>query len=365
MNVLHLISGGETGGSKNHLLSFIEKCKNEGVYLGVFQEGLLAEEARKRNIPVVVFNQKSRYDFSILQRIKKEIIEKKINIVHTHGPRANLFTLFLRRMIKFTWVTTIHSDPEKDFIKGGVKGKVFTAINMHVLKKIDHFFAVSNRFKEMLVRFGIKSEKITTIYNGIDFDIELTTTISRKQIGLSDEDFVITMVARLHPIKGHIIAFEAIHKLVSSGKNVKLLLIGNGPLEDELKKVVQKLQLTDNILFYGFQEDVHSFLSLSDVKLLASYSESFPLVILEAARAYTPVISTDVGGVKDLISDPSLGWIINIKNVEELKVAIEEAIILKQSDKLQQIATNLNKKASEKYSVDQLVDTILKKYRTL
>ena len=365
MRILHLISGGETGGSKNHLLSLLEKCRDEDIYLGVFQEGRLSEEARHKGIPVFVFGQRSRYDFSIIPKLKKMILEKEIDIVHTHGPRANLFTFFLKRLISFKWITTIHSDPEKDFIKGGVKGRVFTRLNMTVIKRIDHFFAVSERFKEMLVGFGISASKITTIYNAISFDLGLKATKFRSDLGISDEEFIIIMVARLHPIKGHIVAFEAITRLNQHGNKVKLLLVGNGPIEQELKANVEKLQITDQVMFLGYQEDVHSYLALSDVKLLASYSESFPLVILEAARADTPVISTDVGGVKDLISDRKYGWIIAIKNVDELVLAIEEAIEQKNSDKLRQIGLNLHEKASKEYSLDQLVAKTLKTYRSL
>ncbi len=170
MKVLHLISGGETGGSKNHLISLLQQFNKEEIILGVFQEGKLSEEARESGLPVVVFGQTSRYDFSVIKKVKALIKEQQITIVHTHGPRANLFTYFLKKQGDFKWITTIHSDPSKDFIKGGVKGKVFTWLNMKVLNEIDYFFAVSNRFKDMLVQFGLASNKIFVIYNSIPFD---------------------------------------------------------------------------------------------------------------------------------------------------------------------------------------------------
>jgi L-malate glycosyltransferase len=360
MKVLHLISGGETGGSKNHLLSLLSHLKKEEILLGVFQEGQLSEEARQLGIPLVVFGQSSRYDFSIIGKIKMTMRQEGIDMVHTHGPRANLYAYIMRQTTKFKWVTTIHSDPQQDFIKGGVKGKVFTAINMRVIKKIDHFFAVSERFKQMIVGFGIDANKITTIYNGIEFDISLEAKLSPQDLGLSDDDFVIIMVARLHPIKGHTVVFDAIKDL-----NVKLLLIGDGPIRKELEEEVAAKGLQDKVHFLGFQKDVHSYLSLSDVKLLASYSESFPLVILEAARAHIPVISTDVGGVKDLISDPSLGWIVPIKDVPSMTDVIEQAMLQKAEGQLSKIGKNLYTKASANYSVDQLSEKTKQTYNKL
>ncbi len=355
MKVLHLISGGETGGSKNHLISLLQQFNKEDIVLGVFQEGQLAEEARKLQLPLVVFGQTSRYDFSVIKKMKSLIQKEQISIVHTHGPRANLFTFFLRKKISFKWITTIHSDPSKDFIKGGLKGKAFTWLNMKILHSIDYFFAVSNRFKEMLVDFGLDGEKIFVIYNGIDFDGEYVQKIFREDIGLSEDDFIVTMVARLHPIKGHELAFQAIKELVEAGKqDVKLLLIGNGPIEEELKQKVQELGITESVKFLGFQSDIHSYLSLSDVKLLTSYSESFPLVILESARAKTPVISTDVGGVKDLISEPSLGWVVPIGDERQIKNSIQEAMDDKSRKQLRDKGEQLSNKARRNYSLQNL-----------
>jgi L-malate glycosyltransferase len=360
MKVLHLISGGETGGSKNHLLSLLAHLNKEEIVLGVFQEGQLSEEARQLGIEIIVFGQSSRYDFSILKRIKQTI--QKVDLVHTHGPRANLYTYLIRQTMKFKWITTIHSDPTKDFIKGGVKGKVFTAINMSVIKKIDHFFAVSDRFKQMIVGFGIKPEKITSIYNGIEFNLPLEAKLTRSGLNIADEDFVVIMVARLHPIKGHTVVFDALTKITHP---VKLLLVGDGPIRQELEQEVTQKGLTNKVQFLGFQKDVHSYLSVSDIKLLASYSESFPLVILEAARAHTPVISTDVGGVKDLISDSSLGWIVPIKDASAIAEAIKEAILEKEQGQLIKMAERLYEKASINYSVDQLADQTKKTYSKL
>ncbi|UYZ21814.1 glycosyltransferase family 4 protein [Mesobacillus jeotgali] len=362
MKVLHLISGGETGGSKNHLLSLLKNLKDTEVLLGVFQEGKLSEEARQMGIPVIVYGQSSRYDFSVISKIKQTIKDNQISIVHTHGPRANLFTYFVRQTIPFKWISTIHSDPSQDFIKGGIKGKIFTTINMTVIKKIDHFFAVSERFKQMLVGFGLRAEKITTVYNGISFDEKLQCKLPRVDLQLKEDDFVICMVARLHPIKGHTVVFEALKKVLATKPNVKLLLIGDGPEREDLEREVRDKGLTENVRFLGFQQDVHSYLCLSDVKLLASYSESFPLVILEAARAHTPVISTDVGGVKDLISDPSLGWVVPIKDSAALAGAVTEAI---NTTNLPELGNNLYEKASRLYSIDQLAKSTEKTYKKI
>lgn len=366
MKVIHIISGGETGGSKNHLLSLLNKFDKDEVTLCMFTKGDFYDEALKLNLNVILLSQKSRYELSVIGRLVKVIQEGKFDIMHTHGPRANLFGLIVSKFVKSKWIITVHSDPRDDFIKGGLKGKIFTSINLKVLKRADHLFAVSHRFQEMLVKMGVQKENTTAIYNGIDFtarDIKLT----RSDFGLDEEDFVIAMVARLHPIKGHVEVFRALKLIVDSnpGIKLKLVLVGDGPSKETLIREVKRLNFEDYVLFLGFQTDVHSILSFSDIKLLASYSESFPLVILESARAKTPVISTDVGGVKELISDPSLGWVVPIKDIYAIQRAIQNAVELKAAGQLQEIGNSLYEKASMNYSIDQLYEKIYTTYKKL
>ena len=86
-----------------------------------------------------MFSQKSRYDLSILKNISEFINNEKFDIVHTHGPRANFYVSLMKKRITAKWVTTIHSDPFEDFTKQGLKGWIFTKLNLKAFKNIDLF----------------------------------------------------------------------------------------------------------------------------------------------------------------------------------------------------------------------------------
>jgi glycosyltransferase involved in cell wall biosynthesis len=367
MKVLHLNAGNETGGGMVHILSLLSEFNRDEMVLGLFEKSVMYYEAEKLGIKVKCFEQKSKYDLSVLKKVANYIENEKFDIVHTHGARANLFACILKKFMKcrYKWVTTIHSDPREDFIGCGLKGRVLTNIHLFALKSPDHYFAISKRFKDMLIGMGINESRITTIYNGIRFEQPCHPVVDRKEIGLHTDDFVLIMIARLHPIKGHIIAFEAIKRLSAKYSNLKLLLVGSGTLMEKLKQKTRELNIEDQVIFLGHQKHVHGFLSIADVKVLTSYSESFPLVILEAARAKTPVISTDVGGVKDLISSPSLGWVIPPKDVTALEHAIEEAIARKKDGTLKEIGKRLYEKASREYSIQHLTESIYHTYKKL
>ncbi len=272
MKVLHLIGGKEGNGSKNHLIPLLDHSDRSQIHLAVFDKGAIYEEAKQRHIPVTHLNQRNRYDLTVLSRLKKLIADENIDLLHTHGPRANLYGYLLRFLSRTSrkeagvlWTTTLHSDPEKDFMGRGFLGICFTKLHLKVLKKMDHYFAISKAFTEQLQLAGIPSKNITTIYNGVDFDTESPAyqtefseeitarpkeqVLTREALGLAKDDFVMLTIGRLHPVKGHEHILTAIRELRNEGTAVKWLVIGDGPLEDDLKKKVKEDKLEDTVYF--------------------------------------------------------------------------------------------------------------------
>jgi L-malate glycosyltransferase len=367
LKVLHLNAGVETGGGMVHILQLLHHFDQADMILGLFEKGLIYDKAIEKGIKVVLFKQRSRMDFKLLKKIIHLIDEENLEIVHTHGPRANFYGCFLkRRRPRIKWIITVHSNPRHDFLGKGLIGKAFTFLHLWALKKPDHYLAISSRFKDFLISEGIEEKKITTIYNGIDFSTNPNcSTISREALNVLEDDFLMIMVARLCPVKGHHIVFQALKELIMIHPNIKLLVVGDGFLEEELKKFVQKIGIADSVIFLGHRDDVDSLYKISDIKVLSSFSESFPLVLLEAARAKKPVITTDVGGVRDLIISKDLGWIVPIKSHDHLKQAIEEAINYKKMGKLKEMGMNLYNRASTHFTIDHFQESVLHAYKNL
>lgn len=365
MKVAHLISGGETGGSRKHVITLLEKLKKEQICLILLQDGDFAQEARAAGIWVEVFAQKNRYDLRVLKRVATFLKEQSFSILHTHGPRSNLFGIVLKTIVGMEWVTTVHSDPQLDFIRGGLRGTIFTKLSKFALRKMDHYFAVTEAFRQKMIALGISSNKITTIYNGIDYSEPLSREVTlRTSLGYSDQDFVMVIVARLHPIKGHHELFAAMAGL-QAYKHIKLLVVGDGPSREVLIDQVNRLGISDRVQLVGFRKDIRALFSISDVGLLTSYSESFPLVMLECANEGRTMIGTDVGGVKELVADPSLGWVVPPKDVEALRNAILQAYAKFQADQLIVMGENLRERASSLFALDKLAEDTLRTYEAI
>src|SRR5690606_26423773 len=116
MKILHLNSGNETGGGMFHILSLLKQLKNStDVTLGVFHDEVMAAKARSLGINVKVFKQHSQIDLTVAKQIKEYIQDNDIDILHSHGARANFISLFVKPKKNFKWYLTVHSNPLDDF----------------------------------------------------------------------------------------------------------------------------------------------------------------------------------------------------------------------------------------------------------
>lgn len=324
MKVLHLISGAETGGSKKHILTLLAAFNQGDVILGVFEWGPFAEEATALGIDVVHFPQKSRYDVSVKKKVLTVLDKENCTVLHSHGPRANLLVATMKKKLTVSWVVTVHSNPLLDFMNEGFKGKVFTKLHVWALRRVDAYFAVSPRFRDDLVKIGMDEEKITVVYNGIDFEEPVQTAeLAREDLGIEDGAFTAVMVARLHPVKDHptlLRAFQAV-----KDPSDRLILVGDGPDREKVERLIKEQGLEESVILLGQRQDVEQIMALADIVLLTSLSESFPLVLLEAAKMRRPVISSDVGGVKELIHPEESGWIFEPADQTGLEQALLKA----------------------------------------
>ncbi|ANU18014.1 hypothetical protein BBI11_13635 [Planococcus maritimus] len=361
MKVLHVISGGETGGSKKHLLQLLTNSPVEAELL-LLTEGAFAEDARKAGIPVTVVQQNSRLDRSAPRKILLVLKKGRFSIVHTHGARANFLIDSVYKKLGMPWFITVHSDPTLDFLhQPKPLAKVFTILNQRAMRRADHLFAVSEKFKDMLVQMGVKPNRITPVFNGINFHETLPDfdkRAIRESLSTGEDDFVFAIVARLHPVKGHDILLNAFAQI---NQPCKLWVIGDGDRSQKLRDQAAALGIENRVQFLGARTDVDRLLYAADVSLLTSHSESFPLVLLESADMATPVIATNVGGVPALVDPGKTGWIVEPGRVDALEHVMAKAM----QANTQEMGSMLRSFAKENFSNEKLQQEIRQIYETV
>ncbi|MGN9163735.1 glycosyltransferase [Tissierellaceae bacterium HCP3S3_D8] len=368
MKVLHLISGGDTGGAKTHLISLV-KGLNKIIDAKVicFIEDTFYEDVKKANIDIEVYKQKSRSDMSVVNRLVREIKENNYDVIHCHGARANFVGMFLKRKIDRPMITTIHSDYRLDFKDNFYKRLVFTTLNTIALKKFNYYIAISDNFKDMLIERGFKPDSIYIAYNGIDLDVS-PKYVSREEFlqryGIDGKDKVIVgIAARLDLVKDHETFIRAAAKVLENRKDVLFLIAGDGNDGDRLKSMVKEFGIEDYVHFLRHVNDPYSFFNTIDINVLTSISESFPYVILEGAMMKKMIISTKVGGVSQLIKDGYNGYLIDIKDSLALSEKIES--LLDDRSKIEDMGEKLYREVEERFSSDSMAKTHVYIYKEI
>ena len=177
--------------------------------------------------------------------------------------------------------------------------------------------------------FHIRPERITVVPNWVDADVFARAEGAealKAELGIPPRCRVVTVPARLAREKGHTILFEAIARLNGATPMVRVLLAGDGPLQQELRQEVAARHLEDRVVFLGFRQDLPAVLSASDLVVLPSFTEGLPGVLLEAMAAGKPIIGTDVGGVSDLFQRGPIGRLVTPGDPAQLAKVMEEML---------------------------------------
>lgn len=363
MNIIHLISGGDVGGAKTHVLSLLDGLKKtENIRLVCFTDGDFAQEARELGILTTIV------DCGVLSAVKtvaKLVKEDEAQVVHCHGARANMIGALLRRMCHVPVVTTVHSDYRLDYLGRPLGRLTYGNINTVALRFLDYYIGVSDPMADLLIDRGFDPQRMFAIYNGVDFTPRMPSLLPGEylqSVGFHDcgDCVVFGIAARLSAVKDVSTLIRGFGRAAEHCKNIRLLIAGDGEQRKELEQLAQECCPADSYQFCGWVSDMDSFYSALDVNTLTSLSETFPYALTEGARAHCATIASQVGGVPKLIEDGVTGLLFQPGDVEKLA---EHICTLAQNESLRkQLGQALYEKASRDFSVEATVSRQRKIY---
>ena len=369
MKVLHLISGGDSGGAKTHLFSLLDKLKNmASVRVGCLMEGVFYQEILEKDIDTVLFRQKNRFDLSVANDIAKMINEEGFDVFHVHGARANFVAEFVMKKINIPTITTVHSDYLLDF-DDFVKKLVFTNLNKRALGKIPYYIAVSDNFKDMLIDRGFRPNSIYTVYNGMDFS-SVPALVTKKEEYAKERGFTydenkvyVGIAARFDLVKGVDVFVKMAGEVLKTQENVEFLIAGDGVEKDNLLKIAEETGFGDKIRFLGFERDIYGFLNLIDINCLTSLCESFPYSMLEGAAMGKPMVASRVGGIPSLVVEGETGALFESGDYKEMA---EKITLLVRNEALRlEMGENIKQRATTLFTNDNFAETHMKIYEDI
>lgn len=268
----------------------------------------------------IVRNPKLSSDRKAYKKLKSIIKEFKPDIVHTHAAKAGALG---RRAAKAcnvpVIVHTFHGHVFHSYFNKA-KTSVFKAIERNLAKKSDAIVAISNIQKDELteVHKVAKPSKVTVVPLGFDLELFHKKAIDNRKIeretkGLEEKTVAIAIIGRFAPIKDHGFFFDVVENVLSRiNTKVKFYVVGDGTERDFIEERANSInkQFPGVIELTSWVRDIALFNAAMDVICLTSKNEGTPVSLIEAQAANIPVVTTDVGGVRDIVKDGETGFII-------------------------------------------------------
>jgi glycosyltransferase involved in cell wall biosynthesis len=258
-------------------------------------------------------------DLMALLRLVALMRRDRPKVVHTHAAKGGTlgrlatvlaFPLPSRRPVL---IHTYHGHSLTGYFSAR-KARFYTLVERILATQTDVLLAVSSEVRDDLIGLGVApASRLRVMPLGFDLspftddtDREARRLALRKLWGLSDGELVVTLIARLVPIK-RVDRFLDAAVSVARGRKVRFVVVGDGELGEELKASSQAKTLAERLVWAGFRRDIPDVCFASDVVMLTSDNEGTPVSLIEAQAAAVPVVATDVGGTRSVVLDGESG----------------------------------------------------------
>jgi len=356
--IVHLIYRLDIGGLERVMLNCINQMQVDNlthVIISLTDANNFAQ-SEHNYIQVYCLGKKEGSDLGIHYKLYKLLKTLSPDIIHTY----NLPTIEYHPVAWLAGIKGhIHAEHGRDI--GDPEG---LNAKHNFLRRIMSYFihryiCVSNDLYQWLInKVGIDSKKSLLIQNGINTERFNLPKSTSNQLRL-------TIVARITPVKDHqnlLKAFVLLNKKLDVKNMPKLSIVGDGEQRQQLEEFCEHNNLS-TVEFLGARDDIEDILANTDVFVLSSIAEGIPMTILEAMSAKTPVISTNVGGVSEVVKDGVEGYLVEKSNPKALSQAIMHYI--KQPELLTIHGENARIKVFERFNEKKMVQAYLCEYNAL
>lgn len=337
LKVLEIITLFSIGGATETVVSMAEGLMKDGktVHIAtgpnIISEGSMYETAKNLNIPVFTFKNLRRdinifRDALVIYQLYRFIKKGNYNIVHTHSSKAGVVGRIAARFARTPVVLhTVHGLPFHRY-QSKLKKKAFIFIEKFSSLFCDKIVAVTDTIIKTMLAYNIGNRNKYAMIRS-SFDIENYKTngeVERKKtkhrFGIEEDDIIIGKIARLSELKGHKYLLESFKLISLKIPQARLLLVGNGELEYDLKRFVDENNLKDKVIFAGLitPEEIPSIIEIMDIVVHASLLEGLARVLPQAIMMEKPVISFDLDGAYEIIKDGVNGYLIKPLDTEQL-----------------------------------------------
>jgi glycosyltransferase involved in cell wall biosynthesis len=260
-----------------------------------------AEPLYARGTPPVNLGLIGRPGPGALLKVRRHIAQVQPQIVHTHLGTSDVVGAMTARSLRVPMISTIHAMDWPRTPSSDLRRRLVKLCATRVI-------AVSDSARERYLERGwARPEQIVTIHNGMDVvPVPGAGAEVRREFGFDPDALVVGMVSGLRPEKGHDVAIEAIARLRARCPQLRLLIVGQGHLREQIERQAVTM-LGGAVVFAGGRPDVMRVFDAIDICLHPSRADAFPTTLIEAMAASVPVIASAVGGIPEIVTDGVTG----------------------------------------------------------
>jgi glycosyltransferase involved in cell wall biosynthesis len=367
IKVLECIRQGQIGGGESHLLSLSENL-NKNIFEPVvlsFTDGPMIGLLRKMNIDTTIIYTEKPFNIFIWKKVRAFIKEKKIDLIHAHGTRANSNVYWAAQSLKIPLIYSIHGwsfhDNQKSLIK---KIRIFS--EKFLTSKSIINISVSESNKQTGIK-NIKSFSSVVVNNGIDqekFNPAKAFKNVRKELGIKEQQIVLLFIARFTSHKQPLTLIHAFSIVLKKMPDLQLLMVGEGDEKEAALQLAKELSIEKNIIFEPFRQDVPDILNAADIFILPSLWEGLPIGLLEAMSMGKAVIASNVDGTCEIIKDEHNGCLIALNNLQN-ELAKKIILLANDSELRQQYGSKAMETVKNRFNAATMTKQIEDIYTSL
>lgn len=369
-HILHIRDSSGIYGAERVLLTLAKNVDRNKFRLSVLcmqrgdgKSGALEEKVRDLGIQVYGVSVKTHFDIVAIGRIRKIIKKENVTCLHSHDFKSDFYSLGASLGLKIFRVITAHGTTKETW-----KKKAYIFLTENITYRMCHkVIAVSKELNEYFLGKGFSPEKVRLIQNGLDLSLLSSgSSESNKEdlpFNLPNGSRVFVVVGRLFPDKGHRYFLQAFSKVRQSHPSIVALIVGDGPLFEDLRENIDSLGLNDSVFLTGVRRNIRAIYRMADFMIIPSLREGLPYVLLEAMANKVLVVATSVGGIPSLIKDGETGFLVRPGKAREIAEKME--LVLSQPVENTKIVEQALRHVSEHFTASKMVDKTEKLYREL
>lgn len=323
--VLHLSSSSGPGGAETVMAEVAAGLDPERYrsIVCLFRDGWLRERCQAMGLQTHVLRMDGMIDLGWFRQFTGLLRSQGVGLIHAHEFGANTWGTMAGRLARRPVVATVHG---RSYYADSRRRR----LAYRVVSRAAVMVAVSEDIKRFVVEAtGVSAHRVRVVHNGIGRPASVsaeTRARTRLELGIAENERVVTVVGSLYPVKGHRYLLEAVPQILQSCRSAVFLLAGRGDCEAALREQAKALGIEARVRFLGLRGDVPALLAICDAFVQPSLSEGLSIAILEAMAAERAVVTTRVGGNPELVVDGETGFLVEPKDAHALADAVTRVL---------------------------------------